>query len=244
MIHYKYWIGILLGILVLVMSTIWSSNSNLLNFFSFASAISSLILAVLAILITTQSNSSVTNSLSSIASSASRVEDAASRLDSTNAIIGGKLDEIPTALGVMADKLEKAQESWGVHQPDVVKATEAISKDVKPGVNLTVSKIIEGSPPGGLIALYAAARGFDSKKTFNPSAFMTLGPDAFVRGYIRALDATGLIKVAYKNSTFEIKNMGDFKANDLNDILNKLLLKNPYVRKYKPQVDAFFDDIV
>jgi hypothetical protein len=62
-IHYRYWIGILIAVLVLIVASTWFNIENLGEKLSFALTIASVILALLAIYFTVNFNSLFSNNV-------------------------------------------------------------------------------------------------------------------------------------------------------------------------------------
>lgn len=244
-IHYRYWIGILAGVCVAIASTIWMRSAELVTLIAFAGTLSSLILAVLAILISLQSNSSSQRTLHSLADAAGKIDTSAGDIRAAGDQLALLVSEVPAELSKMSDKLEKAQESWGKGREGV---RAVLQENSEPAESTTspqaesVADLIANSPPGGVLALYMVVRAHEEGKKFNPSQFMPDNLAGFARGYIRGIGAAGIVGIKYRIGKFEVADLKSLDASSVKEVVERLKSRNAYIRTNVPKIEAFFGD--
>jgi hypothetical protein len=104
-LHFKYWIGILIGLIVLVIAAAWGADPKIAEKVNFAVGVTSVILAVLAIYVTINFNSFFSNNISTFLNLNTRVENAAAKLVHATNDLGLKLELIPTGFRDLKDTI-------------------------------------------------------------------------------------------------------------------------------------------
>lgn len=107
-IHYKYWIGILIFIIVLIVTAWWSGVPDIVGKFSFALTMSSVILALLAIYFTINFNSLFSNNIATFLRLNKDIKSTAIRLSDATDSLNQKLDKVPDALRGIHDKIDES----------------------------------------------------------------------------------------------------------------------------------------
>jgi hypothetical protein len=110
-LHYRYWIAFLLIVLILVFSYKWSGLPGLSNALNMALTLSSVILSIIAIFFTVYYNTISTNNTFTFLSLSKDVEKSAKKLIVATEQLNGKLDEIPSRICNIGDKIDTVQES-------------------------------------------------------------------------------------------------------------------------------------
>ncbi|HEY8574632.1 hypothetical protein [Phenylobacterium sp.] len=244
-LHYRYWLGIVGAIAVLIASTLWSGNDTLFNMISFAAAVSSLILAVIAILMTNKSTENIQYTLASLSSSSGKIESVASSLDRSTTELASKVEAIPSALGDMAERLDRAQETWGAQRAQVAAVVEAAESEGSPsksGEESELSVLLERAPPGGVMAMYACALAAATGKRVRFEDIWDTRSASFAKGFLRGLHAARVIE---SKSTSKFTSITDAKSLDkdvLKTFLTEMAPKNSYVQRYMPRVEDYFGD--
>lgn len=168
-LHYKYWIFILILIIIAIFSYYNSGDANLTSMIAFAATIASIILSVLAIFMSILSNNSIVGMLhkvrdmhdavsgipSSLEQSVSELKDASTGLTSINqdvtkslSALGAKLQDLDEHISENNSKLQEYLDS---------RPSEGISKP-QSSDTLTdsfVQQFLVGMSLNGLILIYA-----------------------------------------------------------------------------------------
>lgn len=105
-IHYRYWIGILLFILILVISSTWFNVKDLADKLSFALTLSSSVLALLAIYITFNFNNLFANNVTRFLNINEEIQDVSQNLQNSLIGLDRKLDIVPKSIKTLHEKLD------------------------------------------------------------------------------------------------------------------------------------------
>lgn len=97
-IHYGYVIAILLAIIVILITVNWTKIEGLIEYFSFALTLSSLILAILAIIYSLISNTATSGVLHDISKSAAQVTEASRSIGESNSKLRSVVEKLPSRM--------------------------------------------------------------------------------------------------------------------------------------------------
>ena len=109
-VHYKYAVGILLLIIISLLSFNYAPDTQLFNYVSFAATISSLILAVLAIIQGFLSSNSLSETVNNMNRSSKEIFDNAEKLSKIILGLDSKLTELPGMIKGLEDKITAPNE--------------------------------------------------------------------------------------------------------------------------------------
>ncbi len=109
-LHFKYWIGILLGVIVLVVAAAWGADPKLAEKVSFAVGVTSVILALLAIYVTIAFSTLFSNNVVTFLGLNSRIEESAAKLVNATADLSAKLEIIPTGFRDLTQAVQASSE--------------------------------------------------------------------------------------------------------------------------------------
>lgn len=97
-LHHRYIMGILAGLIVALLSINWSKVTGLPEMLNMALALSSLILAGLAIVYSFHTNGSLSNTLEKIEESSQNIKTTSQKVEQSNQDLKEKVDSIPGAI--------------------------------------------------------------------------------------------------------------------------------------------------
>jgi hypothetical protein len=106
-IHVGYIISILVAIIITLLTVKWSEIPGLADYLTFALTVSSLCLAILAIIYSIYSNSSFTGNISSLEISSRSLLETSSDLSSVTEELNDRIQGIPDIMKTVGDKVEK-----------------------------------------------------------------------------------------------------------------------------------------
>jgi len=109
-LHFKYWIGILLAVIVLVAAAAWGADPKLVDKVNFAVGITSVILALLAIYVTMAFSTLFSNNVVTFLGLNNRIEESATKLIAATTDLNTKLDIIPTGFKEVSDAVQTSSE--------------------------------------------------------------------------------------------------------------------------------------
>jgi hypothetical protein len=194
-VHYKYALGIVLFILIVALTGWWYHIPEVVQILSFGLALSSLVLAVIAIFQALMSNAEYSKILGDVRAVGNDIKEASSQLLQ-------RTEAIPSALGEISQRLDQA-----LNRPsDGTALTET-----EGGANDTDTIITQGSV-GGVLSLYCCVLSFEKKKTADPK--IIFNNNRSVYNYVMDF-VTGL--KSYKNMDIDLLE-GKFTVRDLGKI--------------------------
>ncbi|MFB9867181.1 hypothetical protein [Vreelandella sulfidaeris] len=110
-LHHRYIMGILAGVVVLLLAINWSQVSGLPEMLNMALALSSLILAGLAIVYSFHTSGSLNNTLDKIERSSSSIQSVSDEIKKSNYELAEKIDNIPDDLTEIKYKVDSSIET-------------------------------------------------------------------------------------------------------------------------------------
>ena len=130
-LHYRYWIGKLISIIIIVIAAAYFNVPNLVDKISFGLTITSAVLAVLAIYFTTSFNNSFPQNAATLRNVEKDMLHAVSKLNETKLSLDNTLKVLPTSFKEISTKVDRA--------------TELIETRMKPSETKAVEKEKSGS---------------------------------------------------------------------------------------------------
>lgn len=112
-LHHRYIMGILAGVIVALLAINWSQVSGLPEMLNMALALSSLILAGLAIVYSFHTSGTLNNTLEKIEQSSSSIQASSSEIKKSNQELKEKINNIPEDLTELKYKVDSSIESIG-----------------------------------------------------------------------------------------------------------------------------------
>jgi hypothetical protein len=196
-VHAWYVTGILLALLIGTLSVKLNPGENLGAIVSFALGLSSLILAIVAIVQSLVGGSEVSKSLGDVRSASAGIQTAAEDLKALAGQVSGASQQIAQTQMDLAQSIREGSTSSGQTAPSTAPAACKIDLD--------------SQSFGGAIALYAAAKSVQTGKAFVMRDFFE-GKDlvlpTFSEGYLNALIRSGVIKGDFEGIRQTIVDLG------------------------------------
>lgn len=110
-IHACYIVAILVAIIIALTTSKWGDNPKLVDFVNFAATLTSLVLAVLAIIYAFLSNASVAKSMNEITSASSAMSTTADNISNAAKELSNRIETIPTKLESMEGQFKELASS-------------------------------------------------------------------------------------------------------------------------------------
>lgn len=242
-VHMGWTIVVLLALLIGSLSVSWSSLPNIPNIVSIALGLSSLVLAMVAIVQALTGSNALLSSLTKIETAAQQAVTATSSVELAAQGLAtkiGLIDEIPPSIHAIGKKLDDysslASQAAQAHGPLPVDGAKTQSAH-------TLLSMYKGGTNGTLIALYVAAKSSRSNKAFDPSdIFESKYIAGLVSGYLLALKFSGEISADYVNGSFSVSG---FKTDNAESIFIAARAdSSEFIARYVKAIDNFFDEEV
>jgi hypothetical protein len=174
-VHIMYVIGILIAIIIELVAIKWESIPNLVNYITFALTISSLVLALLAIIYAVYSNSSFSQNIGLLNAVSDKILKTSEDLSRNTNELKKDLEQIPISLKNVETKTDKANEMLFELKTSEPKMMEPKKEELKSPDSLdevwnnevNVKTYLSTMSFNGKRLLYACSKSISEHKMFN-----------------------------------------------------------------------------
>ncbi|MEH6385764.1 MAG: hypothetical protein V7780_14235 [Colwellia sp.] len=235
-VHSFYILLILVSIIIGLVSVKWSDVPGLVDYFTFALTLSSLILAGLAIVYSIYSNTSISSSLTEITSAASSVRKASTDIGISNRELKKEIEKIPVRFDAVEENIAhthrvvnelSAKQEITLSAPSKPATTASISKAELS--DNQVLKFLNGSSIRGLEMILMLYYGYKTQTAFSIKEFIEKndsyrGSHDYLLAYLIASNALGLL--SYKldgSSRIVVESMHQAITNNMEKVMTKKL---------------------
>jgi len=217
-IHGFYIISILIAIIICLAAFQMGDNEKMIEYISFAATISSILLAVIAIIYSFYSNSAMSQSLGSLDSISREVIKNTLQMTEATENLKSKIEEIPTFLKPIEDKADLTNSRL-----------EQLSKNTSVSTPINIDKQVKmnylsNSSFLGLKALYTAVLSYQKSKPFKFSDISNLSinnTEMYLYAYYISTAAFGLIRHTVNDNEFTITNIDQIIIENIKDTIYK-----------------------
>jgi hypothetical protein len=194
-IHAFYILLMLLITIVLLVSVRWGDVPLLVQYFSFALTLSSLLLAILAIIYSFYSSSSASQSIVTLSNLSNQIAQSATHLGNTTTELSSQISKLPQHLLDVKGKVEETQtmikEYYSAQPAKKLPDQSKLSDDV-------VDRFLNHSSFTGLLLLFGCSLALSKTKEFilnlpDFSAKTLPGNGDYMYGFIVAASSIGLV---------------------------------------------------
>lgn len=221
LVNLLWTIGCLLICLIISVSVGWSKVPELVNIISVALSLSSLLLAIIAIVQSLISNDGLSGSISDIGRAANNILSTSSDLDKTMELFNSKVEQIYTMPKTLEDvkttlnamSLKTNPESTSINKPkhEIIQRIDDIETIYKDGTK------------GGTMALYAALKSFETGKKFEYTDIFDDSIGMYGDGYLGALKSSGILRASRDDDgKFSIDDIQPFSAEIIKSWVKRL----------------------
>jgi hypothetical protein len=170
-IHFAYIVAILLAIIIGLMTVEWGGIHDIVAYFGFALTLSSLVLALLAIVYSYFSNASFGQNISTLNAASREMSQSAAEIKTATEALRSRVDEIPEALNAMGMRVEETKGAvLTLTERTAAWTTPPASKGETAG-DTPSERFLDQSPLAGLMVLYAATRAAALKRPLQLNKF-------------------------------------------------------------------------
>lgn len=213
-LHYKYNFFYLTSILLIVIITLITvklgRNEDLVKYFSFGLTLTSLFLALIAIVYAIISNTTFSQHLGTLRDVTQTVVNASESMSKMNSTLDSKIAEIPSLIHNVESKLDETQKDIkeSLAQRSQVEEVPSVTKSVENESNKAtfISSFLELSSFYGLLALYTAQIAYRTKKPFDILKVWTNETidSNYGFAYIVASSSAGILSHTSKDSMINV----------------------------------------
>lgn len=210
-IHAFYVLLFLGSAIVILVSVKWGEIPSLVQYFSFALTLSSLLLAVLAIIYSFYSSSSNSQNISLLSILSDQIAQSASNLGAASVQITKQVEELPSHLKLVQGKVEETQSLIKEYYAKQLSSEETHKvADVSLVSKALADYFLTMSSRWGLLLIYACELGSKKSKGYELSfedfaSKVKMGPHDYLFGFAVAAVATGLVTGSTVSGSIKIQ---------------------------------------
>lgn len=246
-IHSFYILTILITIIIVLISVKWGEIENLVDLISFALTISSLILAILAIIYAVYSNNSFSSNITKLDISSEKINNSATIVSNLSNILLEKIEQIPTILNSIEEKTDATQLLISKLNFPNFTTTQEDSFDPN---KVDLENFVYQNSISGQTLLYILYQSLINKKEFNLKEICdkyTLGYDYYY-GFFVSVQTLKIVKtnLDYKNAEFfyEVTEMNSYVKESIIKLIEEIKEKkddgNDSFRTNINNIEEFF----
>ena len=195
-LSYKLIVAFLVFLLVILFTHKFYADDNVFNFMSFASAIISIILAVLTIIYSYYTNGTTSSSVEKLGNASKKIEGTLIKVNEASQSYKESADSLKTNITSLLNTIthvdqtaNKLLESQGLNN-------KFDKQDLKDGLNdIIVKNFIELSSPIGNVLMYACIKACDNNEALMLENIMENNTIDYCRGFLVAAKSAGLFKL-------------------------------------------------
>ncbi|WP_289054180.1 hypothetical protein [Carboxylicivirga marina] len=218
-VHFGYVVAFLILIIIIIGTIRLGDDANLVQYMSFALTLTSLVLALLAIVYAFFSNNQFSSNINALSGVTEEVKKASKGLSNLSDNITESINRIPKHLEDVKKETQVASEA--ILQ---MKKGESINEE-DDGTNKNLSDIqldsyLKTGSFWGLITLYAVNKYFEKKEWFEIKKFIDNNENReYAYGYFISSSAIGIFEYSVKENKFFIDRMNDYVAAQIDKVL-------------------------
>lgn len=239
-VSYIFWGSVILSISIAIYSHYYYNNEKVLDFFSLASAIISIILAVITIVYSFYTNSRSNGQIEILNKAAHEVQIASQSYSVSAESLEENIAKIIRAINRVEAKTDRI----------LIKSLSEgsnIKNDINPqrehndfDIRNYIKTFVEISSPLGILAMYACFLSYEKSLPFNIS-LLSESDTMYCAGFLVATSATGIVNSSIDFSTGMVNVIGcvDVAKSDIEEWLKSHTLPTP-LQDLKNKIDSYF----
>ncbi len=234
---YTFCASILLVLTIAIFSYCFCGDRNVLDFISLASALISIILAIITIIYSFYSNSRSSGQIETLNNAAMNVKNATVLYTESAESLQENIRKIVNAINRVEEKTDMI---LGVNPSKGDSKTNLKNSDE------FVKKFVNTSSPVGVMAMYACVRSKDKKKKWNLNIVSDNFKYAYFGGFLVAVRCAGLIEVMvdFRDGNVEVSDYSEFIKSTIEAwIKNFDFTTVEGLQELKDKIDAYFGEL-
>lgn len=215
-IHAFYILFILSSIIVALVTVNWGTIPRLPELITFALTVTSLVLALLAIVYAYVSNSSFYRTIGELTSAATEVMASAADVRDATDKLNSSISPLPILITHVSQRVEETNALVREYSAKQISTAVIPSKDAGPDKD-SIEHSLTTSSLYGLFALYLVEQAFSHNKTIDLNKIgeeLAIAP-MYLHGYVVATSAMGLFQL--------LGGIGDLKPTQINEDFRRMI---------------------
>ncbi len=240
-IHFGYIISILVAVIIVLLSVKWAEIQNLSNYLNFALGVTSLVLAVVAIVYAFFANNSFNETVSKLETAATNIKEETGDLEKAVRGLELKLKEIPEALHLLEGQVAKTH-SLVVASSQQPQAPVPNQDHIEQFANNSIDYFLNVSSWNGLKVMHLCHLACKNEKEFDLKEWTTLDPTIsydYAYGYLIAASSIGFFNHVMDGSKVHVTTMSQLFAQKILPAI-EARIKNfpvPHNKDFPPQIE-------
>lgn len=223
-IHFLYIVAILLAIIVVLVTVKWGKIPDLTRYITFALTLTSLVLAVLAIVYAFLSNSATIRNIAKMDNVSREVSDSSKNVTEATSDLRRNIEEIPSRIQVVDEKITRTHNMIQEYamRKDVKK--EEIKKPTF--TDEFIATFLFAGSPSGMLLIYGLSIAYDKKKPVDLIDFIQSIPlldYTYSHGYLVACSAFQLFSYTQTKNIFSVIEFNDILLKTIKDLALKII---------------------
>jgi len=238
-VHFLYIVGILLVIIIFLVTYKFGNNDKLIDYLKFGLTITSLFLALIAIIYSFISNATISSNLGTINNAANDISKVSSSLEKTNQNLMKEMSIIPTLIKGVEEKIDESKELIkSIESPKTIRG-----KGSKVTVDFTeenIKNMLNTLSFSGLITLYITKLSFELKKPIDLKILVEneyLTTIDYSHAIIITFYSFGLLDYTELNKIYSVTDLNKFIFENIEDEITDLAKK--YDKKNEKRIKEY-----
>lgn len=236
-------IASILAILAIIMfSYVFYGNRNVLDFISLASALISIILAIITIIYSFIINSESAGQIQTLFTTSRTLEEAAISVERASNQYEVTAESLHDNIDRILRKLDGIEAKVGLGIDYENKIKEKAQIQLAEG---TLNYFVRQSPPAGILIFYACFKQEESKKELDLRSVFDEDKAMYYAGFVIAVNSIGISQINIDLETMTIKNVLLYaQMKDLIDsrVRDEIEKENSFVIETKTKIDKYFSE--
>ena len=241
-ISYIFWGSVIISFVVIVFSHCYCGDKKVLDFFSLASAIISIILAVITIVYSFYTNSRSNGQTELLNNAAKHVQEASKSYSQSAQSLEENIAKIISAINRVEAKTDRILIQSLSESSTKSNTLDLSDTHTKFDVRNYIKTFVAISSPLGILSMYACILSYDKSKPFHISLLSDSDGVMYCAGFLIATTGTGIVNSVINFDTGMI-NVIEY-VGVIKDDITEWLKVNPLstqLNDLKDKIDTYFD---
>lgn len=247
--HVGYIIFILIAIIILLVAVEWGKIEKLVEYITFALTLTSLVLALLAIVYAVFSNSKFVQNITTLTNISDEVKRNSFELKSATDDLKSKIEAIPDSLKDVEKNTSKTNELLEKLSQSPI-SDDLIGNKINKGENLEtitidelLTDIITNSSFLGKLLLYASYLSLTKKESFSLDDLFQENKD-YAFGFLSVLTSLGIILYTTKKDIYTVSHVSQKILDEISDEVMKIAKEHDEKEIISEDNDSWVKNII
>lgn len=242
---YVFIASILTILAIIIFSYVFYGNRKVLDFISLASALISIILAIITIIYSFIINNKSTEQIQSLFTTSNKLQEAATNVERASTQYEVTAESLHNNIDRILKKLDGIEAKVGLGSDYENNIRTAAHAQLAENKNI-IADFVRQSPLAGVLVFYACYMQIEKRKELNIKAVFDEDKAMYYVGFIMAANSVGISQITIDLDTMTIKNVAGLSAQNQDLITNRITTEignnNVFVIETKAKIDKYFSE--